>query len=140
MARLATARAMNFVRSDAGKSAMRGAGDGYLDVVGEYMNSALAQRCNPIHMSALAGELRGHDSQGNGLSIAGDADRTNISATRRGKNEPNIRMHYDDFGRVLTQTRREDGTYTMQYPFDGVGANYIMQYHGHLNTDQSMVP
>lgn len=72
------------------------------------MNSALAQRCNPIRVSTENGELRGHDSRGNGISIVGDADRTKISPTRRGVNEPNMLMRDDELGRLLYQTRQTD--------------------------------
>ena len=140
VARIATARAMNFVRSNAGAAAMRGAGDGFLDVVREYVNSALAQRCNPLRIHLEGSALRGVDALGDGLSISGDASRTKISITRRGVNEPNRIFITDHNGLNKNQVRRIDGSYAPLEPFNSPGANYLMRYHHQLSTDGSMVP
>ena len=140
VARIATARAMNFVRSNAGATAMRAAGDGYLDVVREYVNSALAQRCNPLRIHLEGSALRGVDTLGDGLSIWGDASRTKISITRHGVNEPNRIFTTDHNGLNKNQVRRIDGSYAPLEPFNSPGANYLMRYHHQLSTDGSMVP
>ena len=140
VARIATARAMNFVRSDVGSAAVRGAGDGYLDVVREYVNSALAQRCNPLRIHHVGSALRGVDSLGDGLSISGDASRTKISITRHGVNEPNRMFITDHNGLTKNQVRKIDGSYAPLESFNSPGANYLMRYHHQLSTDGSMVP
>jgi len=83
IARVATAKAMNFVRSEAGRAALRDSGDRYVDVLREYANSALAQRCNPIRVSVVGESVRGVDANGDGVTMAGDASSTKISLSRR---------------------------------------------------------
>lgn len=74
---------MNFVRSEAGRAALRDSGDRYVDVLREYANSALAQRCNPIRVSVVGESVRGVDANGDGVTMAGDASSTKISLSRR---------------------------------------------------------
>ena len=140
VARIATVRAMNFAGSPVGSAAMRGAGDGYLDVVREYVNSALAQRCNPLRIHDIGHALRGVDAVGDGLSISGDAKQTKISVTRHGVDEPNRFVNMTSNGLTADRERQKNGSYSPSIPFNSAAANYPMRYHGRLSTDWSMVP
>ena len=140
IARVATARAMNFVRTSAGEAAMRGSGDRYIDVLREYVNSALAQRCNPIRVSGDSRGLHGTDKSGNGVSLVGNETLTKVSLTRHHVNDANMKIRYGQFGIIYDSIRARDGTYGLSTPYQGSDANYIMRYHGALNSDESMTP
>jgi hypothetical protein len=137
VAGLAVARAMDLAHTPTGQIEMQNNSDSFLNVVSDYINSALGQRCNPISVGLHGDEVTGHDAQGHSVRVTGTAESAEVSVNLGHINLPNQRFSYDQNGLVHVSVRERDGTYSTPVPYGGPGAHYIMRYHGVSNTDES---
>ncbi|HTV74536.1 MAG TPA: hypothetical protein VME66_12645 [Candidatus Acidoferrales bacterium] len=137
IAGLAVARAMDFAHTPTGQMEMRTNSDSFLNVVSDYMNSALSQRCNPIAVGVHRNEVSGHDAQGHSVRVTGTAEAAEVSVNLGRISMPNQRFSYDQNGLVHVSVRKQDGTYGPPLPYGAPGAHYLMRYNGDANTDES---